>query len=105
MSDEITIDGQRAEGHIIKNEGARLRQRKVLDFVGAGINVADASGKTIVTVSLDTVAADARYLKLNTSNDPLTGELVITPASGTTALRSNADIVIKSGKKLVFDGA
>jgi hypothetical protein len=55
--------------------------------------------------NLNQATADARYLKLNTSNDPLTGELVITPASGTTALRSNADIVIKSGKKLVFDGA
>lgn len=54
---------------------------------------------------LDTESGDARYLKLDTSNDPLTGELVITPASGTTALRANKNIVLKSGMKLIFDGA
>jgi len=48
---------------------------------------------------------DARYLKLDTSNDPLTGELVITPASGETALRADKDIVLLSGRKLIFDGA
>jgi len=47
---------------------------------------------------------DSKYLKLDTSNDPLTGELVITPASGTTALRANKDIVLKAGQKLIFDG-
>jgi len=50
-------------------------------------------------------SGDLRYLKLDTSNDPLTGELVITPAAGTEALRANADIVLKSGSKLIFDGA
>jgi len=44
------------------------------------------------------------YLMLDTSNDPLTGELVITPASGTSALRANKDIILKSGQKLIFDG-
>ena len=47
----------------------------------------------------------ATYLKLDTSNDPLTGELVITPAAGTTALRANKDIILKAGQKLIFDGA
>ena len=50
-------------------------------------------------------AALALYLKLDTSNDPLTGELVITPASGTNALKANKDITLKSGQKLIFDGA
>lgn len=47
----------------------------------------------------------ALYLKLTTSNDPLTGELVITPASGTNALKANKDITIAAGRKLIFDGA
>lgn len=48
---------------------------------------------------------DATYLRLDATNDPLTGELTITPSSGTTALKANQDIVIKAGKKLIFDGA
>jgi len=55
--------------------------------------------------SITLSSGDARYLKLDTSNDPLTGELVITPSTGTTALRANSDIVLKSGQKLIFDGA
>ena len=54
---------------------------------------------------LNQTKADARYLKLDTSNDPLTGELVITPASGETALRADKDIILLSGRKLIFDGA
>ena len=48
---------------------------------------------------------DVLYLLLDTSNDPLTGELVITPAVATTALRANKNIVLKSGFKLIMDGA
>lgn len=62
------------------------------------------SGK-LDDVSLDTVSADLRYLKLDTSNDPLTGELEIAPASGATALRANKDIVVLSGRKVIYDGA
>jgi hypothetical protein len=50
-------------------------------------------------------AADLRYLKLDTSNDPLTGELVITPVDGTNALKANMNITLKAGQKLIFDGA
>lgn len=49
--------------------------------------------------------ADTLYLKLDASNDPLTGELVITPTNEEVALRANKDIVLKSGRKLIFDGA
>lgn len=54
---------------------------------------------------LSEALADALYLKLDASNDPLTGKLTITPASGTTALEANQDIVLKAGKKIIFDGA
>jgi hypothetical protein len=59
------------------------------------------------TAILNTLLAqlNALYLKLDTSNDPLTGELVIIPAAGTNALRANKDITLKSGQKLIFDGA
>ncbi len=63
--------------------------------------------RTYTSAEIDALIAAlaAIYLKLDTSNDPLTGELVITPAAGTTALRSNKNIVLKSGQKLIFDGA
>lgn len=48
---------------------------------------------------------DSLYLKLDTSNDPLTGELVITPSTGSVAVRANKDIVLKSSQKLIYDGA
>jgi len=36
--------------------------------------------------------------------DTMTGPLIITPASGDTALIANKDIVLKAGQKLIFDG-
>lgn len=61
-----------------------------------------------VTGKLDLIGMTAEeaaaYLKLDASNDPLTGELVITPASGTNALKANKDITLKAGQKLIFDG-
>ena len=52
----------------------------------------------------EAAALPLTYLKLDTSNDPLTGELEITPASGTTALRANKNVVILSGQKIIYDG-
>ena len=62
-------------------------------------------GGNIGSQDLTKAFADLLYLRLDTSNDPLTGELVITPASGTNALKANKDITLKSGQKLIFDGA
>lgn len=45
----------------------------------------------------------ALYLKLDASNDPLTGELFIHPP-GTNALKVSKNITIKAGQKLIFDG-
>jgi len=44
------------------------------------------------------------FLRLDTDNCPLTGELIITPTTGNTAIRANKDIILKSGQRLVFDG-
>jgi hypothetical protein len=39
-----------APGHLIKDEGVNIAQRDVLDFVGAGVTVADTGGTTQVTI-------------------------------------------------------
>lgn len=59
----------------------------------------------IVDDWLTVTSAASTFLKLDASNDPLTGELVITPASGTNALKANLNITIKAGQKLIMDGA
>jgi hypothetical protein len=48
---ETTINGQRGAGHIIENEGVKLRQDPILNFVGTGVNAATSAGKTVVTVT------------------------------------------------------
>lgn len=67
---------------------------------------ADTPGSVYTTTEVDALisALAALYLKLDCSNDPLTGELVITPASGDNALKANKDITLKAGQKLIFDG-
>ena len=61
----------------------------------------------MVNIRVDSVTqteGDNRYLKLDASNDPVTGELVITPSTGDNALTANKDITIKAGQKLYLDG-
>ena len=53
---------------------------------------------------ITTSAADGIYLRLDCSNDPLTGQLYIQPSTGTSALRVSQDISIFAGKKLILDG-
>lgn len=38
-------------GHVIEEEGTPLTQRANLNFVGAGVSVADTGGKTVVTIN------------------------------------------------------
>jgi hypothetical protein len=40
---------------------------------------------------------------VNETGDTMTGELIITPA-GDTALTANKDIVLKPGRKMIFNG-
>lgn len=68
----------------------------------AELNFNAVSGKfDLIGMTSSEISA---YLKLDCSNDPLTGELVITPASGDNALKANKDITLKAGQKLIFDG-
>lgn len=43
-------------GHVIEDEGTPLTQRADLNFVGAGVTVTDAGGKTVVTIPSGAVA-------------------------------------------------
>ena len=56
-------------------------------------------------INLNGTDINSVYLKLDSSNDPLTGELIITPSAGTNAIKANKDITLKAGQKLIFDGA
>jgi hypothetical protein len=49
---ETSVDGITGEGHIIADEGVILPQQAELDFVGAGVSVANSptTGKTVVTI-------------------------------------------------------
>lgn len=54
---------------------------------------------------LSETQADGIYLRLDATNDPVTGELNITPTSDSFALDLQQDSKIKSGKKFVLDGS
>jgi len=56
---------------------------------------------TTVDSALDYIIGGA-YVKV--IGDTMTGPLVITPTSGTTALIANKAIILKAGQKLIFDG-
>lgn len=47
------------DGHVIQDEGATLTQRATMNFVGDGVEVTDAGGKTVVTIS--GASADPTY--------------------------------------------
>ena len=59
------------------------------------------TGKLDLVYDASTLAGDF----VNVTGDTMTGALVITPTSGLTALTSNLNIVLKSGYKMIFDGA
>jgi hypothetical protein len=46
--DELAAMG--GGGHAIEDEGSPLTQRPIMNFVGAGVTVTDAGGKTVVTI-------------------------------------------------------
>jgi len=90
-------------------------------YSGAGDVLTGEAGYTYDadtnTLYVDNIVAnnsttEATYLRLDTANDPLTNGLVITPyfapspaSTHEFALRANHNIIMKSGYKLVFDGA
>ena len=53
---------------------------------------------------LSEAQADGIFLRLDATNNPLTGELKISPSSGENAIDSQKDITLKDGQKVRFDG-
>lgn len=55
------VDASGGSGHVIEDEGTPVTQRANMNFVGAGVNVSDAGGKTVVTIpaSISDEAYDA----------------------------------------------
>lgn len=51
------MPAKRTSGHIVQDEGTSVSQAAFLDFTGAGVSVATASGKTTVTISGSGTAA------------------------------------------------
>ncbi len=78
-------------GHVIEDEGTPLTQRANLNFVGSGVTVTDAGGKTIVTVAggsapVDSVNGQTGTVVLDA------GDIGNTPAGGIAATDVQAAI-------------
>lgn len=50
LKDQVDRISTTGGGHTIEDEGIPLTQRTSLNFVGAGVSVADSGGKTVVTI-------------------------------------------------------
>lgn len=71
------------------------------DILMNSLNVNPVKGKLDLVRSISFL--DGRYVEV--PGDTMTGKLTITPASGETALKANAFIVLRAGQRMVFDGA
>jgi len=72
------------EGHAIEDEGSALTQRATLNFVGAGVTVSDAGGKTLVTIAGG--GGSWTEVEVDFGSSPVYGaEFVITDAAITAA--------------------
>lgn len=63
----------------------------------------------IFTGELDMVRSvsflDGQWLRLDASNDPVTGELLLNPTTDSFAADIQQDFKVKSGKKFILDGS
>ncbi len=57
----IAGTGSVGGGHQIEDEGVAITQRSVMNFVGAGVSVADSGGKTTVTVGAGAAASGVTF--------------------------------------------
>lgn len=63
---QITLSAAAGSGgHIIEDEGIPLTQRDTMNFVGAGVAVTDAGGKTIVTIGGGTPGGSDTQVQFN----------------------------------------
>lgn len=62
---EVSTDGQSASGHIIEDEGVKVKQRRKLNFSGDTVTVTDSGGKTLVTISGGIPGGLDKYVQFN----------------------------------------
>lgn len=60
------MPAKRTSGHIVQDEGTSLAQAAFLDFAGAGVSAATASGKTTVTIPAGTSSINYESRSTNT---------------------------------------
>ncbi len=48
---QTSVGGRRAAGHIIEDEGTKIKQRVRLNFTGSGVSCSDSGGKTVCDFS------------------------------------------------------
>jgi len=96
---DVYVDGQTNDGHVIQNSGATISQQPVLNFKD-GLIASNVSGKTTVTADTGYITAtlDTVYLRLDASNDPMTGDVNMGTNDITGATQITAgDYVASSG--------
>lgn len=114
---QADLDFGSGSGHTIEDEGTPLTQRASLNFVGAGVAVTDAGGKTVVTIGGGTGISIGDALSSGTANRVLyedatnklaeSAAFTFTAASGRLALSttgSGAGILI-GGDVLLYRSA
>ncbi len=60
--------GDQTAGHAIEDEGSGVTQRATLNFVGAGVAVTDAGGKTVVTIGGGSPGGSDTQIQFNDSS-------------------------------------
>ena len=88
-------DTKKAAGHIIEDEGTKIKQRVRLNFTGAGVTCADSGGKTKCTITSGSggggggATTDALYL-VQEADDNLNYEVVL-PATVDSLILANGN--------------
>lgn len=120
----VAIGGGGGSAHTIENEGTPLTARSSLNFVGAGVDAADAGGKTVVTIpgptypvtsvngatgavslNSDNVAQGATNLYNQTHTGDATGATALTIANNVVSNAKLADMVASRIKgRITTDG-
>lgn len=119
----FTLLASSGAGHVIENQGTPVTQRSNLNFVGAGVSVADSGGKTVVTISggggggVSSVGLTGIASFINVGNSPITGSGDMSlslatqtanfgfwgPVSGSAAIPTFRRQVVADLPFLVFD--
>ncbi len=109
-SGDLAVSG----GHVIEDEGTPLTQRANMNFVGAGVAVTDAGGKTVVTISGSSSSAwsdsAAGLVERSTTGGATEAENIATQAgagtaSGLDAARTPSEVGLKDMLIKLFNTA